>query len=1405
MGNIPRTFTHVLCSALVSVLSFAVGCQSGPDADAPVTSTQDAMSALTFYASPTGSGTTCSLAAPCSLAGAQAMVRAQTTTIQSDIVVNLLGGTYTLTQPWTFSVAQGDSSANGFKVIYQANGYGTPGAEKPVISGGRTITGWTLHDSTRNIWKANVGSLQTRQLYVNYVRAFRARQSTGIPGTVTRTSTGYTTTSTLPQTWRNPADVELVFHDGTTDGNWLWAQPRCPVASISGTSTSSTITVAQPCFDSVVTYRGNVPSPPTWVENAYQFLTKPGTFYLDRSVANAHVLYYIPRTGETLSSATVIAPVLEKLVDGQGTFTSPLRGLQFKGLTFAYATWLGPSQPLGFPEASYNKYANGSGGEVQQPANVTFFATRDLLLEGNTFVHLGGAGLTLDSGSRNNAVVGCVFNDISGQGIQIGNITSNGYGPELVTDNLVSNNYVHHIGAEYPGAVGLWNAYSQNTTVIHNVFAHLPRGGIASNYGYSWGLTVGSGNRFLYNLVYDYMNGIRDGGGFDTNGSGNGMDGIHPNNILEGNVFRDDHNNYGQIYLDIWTSGLTLENNLAFRSASLDYNTINGPNQPIEPCCNIHRRNFYDQDNSFKYIVAADMVVGNGVLGVAAMPGTILQRAGLEPAWRHLDPPPVPSDTQAPTAPYLNIGALSAGPSLGVSWFGGSDNVGITGFEVDDGTTVVAATPNTSTSATIVGLHPGMTYSLRMRSRDAAGNVSPGSNVQLVNVPGSADLLGHWTFDEGAGASAADSSGSGNTGTVTGAAWGAGKVGGALVLSGAQGSKVAVGNPHVLNLDRQSFTLTAWFKSTATGWRRMVTKGNWGDTAGYMLQYSSGAVAFGIGSRGQKDQSSLAFTPASFNDGAWHHVAAVANRAAQTLQIYVDGVAQPLTADIGFCGTASGTTLSIAACPYLAASSASPFFIGSHDGYEVFSGSLDDVRVYGRALSAAELPDVMSLAGRFAMDELAGTGVVDSTGNSRTATASNVTRIQGRVGGGLSFNGTNSSVSAGNAGALNMGGESFTFSTWFNSTSTARQRIVSKGNWGNSSGYMMWYNAGGITFSLGSDGVQANTALAGTPGGFGDGKWHLATAVVNRAAATIQIYVDGVAQTLTSGTGYCGTATGTTLSIAGCTRLNGTSADPFTLGSYNGQYEFFSGALDDARLYRRALSATEVSGLFQDSLVARFRFDEGNTDVVADSQRNSAGRAHRTRGVAGRFGGALDFQGLNSYVTVGNSDALNMGTGSFTLSTWLKTTATGWKRMVTKGHWANSAGYFFQYNSGSIVFGVGADGQAAHATVVGTPGGFNDGAWHLATAVVDRTAGTLQVYVDGLAQPLTQGAGTCGTVSGTSLSLAGCTLLNATTADPFSIGSYNGNEEYFEGALDDVRVYRRALSATEVSALLQGP
>jgi hypothetical protein len=118
------------------------------------------------------------------------MVQSVNKHMSGDIFVSLRGGTYPLSQTLTFRPI--DSGTNGYNIIYEAYA-----GEKLVISGGQTITSWTLNDHNKNIWQATVGTkLQTRQLYVNGVRAIRARSSGGLPGRVTQTSTGYTERAT---------------------------------------------------------------------------------------------------------------------------------------------------------------------------------------------------------------------------------------------------------------------------------------------------------------------------------------------------------------------------------------------------------------------------------------------------------------------------------------------------------------------------------------------------------------------------------------------------------------------------------------------------------------------------------------------------------------------------------------------------------------------------------------------------------------------------------------------------------------------------------------------------------------------------------------------------------------------------------------------------------------------------------------------------------------------------------------------------------------------------------------------------------------------------------------------------------------------------------------------------------
>jgi len=663
-----------------------------------------------LYASVTGQGAECTKASPCSLLGARDRARQLAPTMQSDIVVNLLAGTYVLDATLVLSPEAGDSGKNGHVIVYQAEGYGGPTAAKVVISGGKTVSGFSLHVAEKKIWKANVGDLVTRQIYVDGKRARRARRKAGIPGNVTETDTGYVTTSAEPLAWADSTDIDVLYHDGDKTGNWLWAEPRCPVSKITPRGAGAFIEIASPCFQMAHGGRAGLTNP-SFIEHFMAALVEPGTFYLDSRKAGEHVLYYIPREGEELATANVVAASLETVVKGDGKLEAPLENLAFKGLTFAETTWLAPGTPNGFNETSYNKFSNPPPmPEGQIAAAVWFYASRNVRFEGDTFVRLGAAGITFDNGSRNDAIVGCEFTDISGNGAQIGNVDISAHeGPALVTDNIVENSYFHDIGVEYPGAYGVWNANTQNTTVTHNVFAHLPRGGFASNYRYSGGPSVASGHEFTYNLVFDYMNGVRDGGGFDTNGMQNGVDGVHPNSVLLGNVFHGDHERYGQIYLDFWTSGMTVQNNVAYDSVTNHYNTI-----PVAdgPCCNLLRQNFYDKEVAYKYVYNSDMMLGDAILPVESMPASILQRAGLEPKYRHLLPAEPPKeDTTPPGAPPSpRLVSLGAGPSATIAWEAANDDVGVTGYEIDTGELVLAAANGSARSVVVEGLRPGMTY-----------------------------------------------------------------------------------------------------------------------------------------------------------------------------------------------------------------------------------------------------------------------------------------------------------------------------------------------------------------------------------------------------------------------------------------------------------------------------------------------------------------------------------------------------------------------------------------------------------------------------------------------------------------------------------------------------------------------
>src|SRR5215831_13533456 len=188
-------------------------------------------------------------------------------------------------------------------------------------------------------------------------------------------------------------------------------------------------------------------------------------------------------------------------------------------------------------------------------------------------------------------------------------------------------------------------------------------------------------------------------------------------------------------------------------------------------------------------------------------------------------------DTTPPTQP----GTLTANPVSGtevdLSWGASADNVGVTGYQVDRcqgaGCTnfaQIAATAGTGTTYKDTGLSASASYSYRVRATDAAGNLSPNSNVATATtLAAPSGLVAAYGFDDGSGTAVTDASGNGHTGTIANATWAAaGRYGKALSFNGTS-AVVTIPNAAALQLSA-GMTLEAWVNpsTVSSAWRDVI-------------------------------------------------------------------------------------------------------------------------------------------------------------------------------------------------------------------------------------------------------------------------------------------------------------------------------------------------------------------------------------------------------------------------------------------------------------------------------------------------------------------------------------------------------------------------------------------------------
>jgi hypothetical protein len=608
-------------------------------------------------------------------------------------------------------------------------------------------------------------------------------------------------------------------------------------------------------------------------------------------------------------------------------------------------------------------------------------------------------------------------------------------------------------------------------------------------------------------------------------------------------------------------------------------------------------------------------------------------------------------------------------------------------------------------------------------------------------------LEAHWKLNASSGTTAVDYSGNGHTGTVTGTAtWVSAMCQNGFSFNGSTKIQATglLGNS-------ASLSVMAWVNLTTadSSGAEVISLGDH-----FMLRLDEGGTTTkGIMYDGSGWQAvALAQT---FEGNGWHHIAIVFDDSANSFKIYVDGALEQTATiwnSISYSGLGTNTV------------------IGRHGNGQTnldFTGTIDDVRVYDYAVSAADILDIYGRLAHWKLNESSGSSAADSSAYERTGAVTGTASWSSAVlQNGFSFNGSTKIEESGLLGSPS----SFTLAAWANLTAadTSGADIISLGN----RVYLRLDESGSakVAFYNGSSYVTASYAV--TYAGRG---WHHFAGVFNNSANTLKLYIDGVQVASTS------TTSNITYSGAGSNTVIGRHGNAST--SYD-----FTGMVDDVHAYNYALSAAQIVELY--GLIGRWKLNESSGTTASDSSgmgNNGTYQNGVTLAQAGPFTGgtevAAQFDGSNDYVSVGNITS-GLGEG-FTIAAWARPTNTGsWQRIVDFGRGEDVDNVFFGRSGTTTNLTLRIhDGSIGTGTLTATDA-LETNVWHHYVGTCD-SAGNAKIYRDGLLMA----SGNIGV-----------------PADVTRTSNYIGRsnwafDAYYRGRLFDVRLYNRPITAAEVAEL----
>ena len=739
------------------------------------------------------------------------------------------------------------------------------------------------------------------------------------------------------------------------------------------------------------------------------------------------------------------------------------------------------------------------------------------------------------------------------------------------------------------------------------------------------------------------------------------------------------------------------------------------------------------------------------------------------------------------------------------------------------------------------------------------------ANYTQATCTPAANLVGAWGFDEATGPSVTDASGRGNTGTITGATRTAsGRHGAALTFDGVN-DWVTVPDSAPLDLTTRA-TVEAWVNPTALGtaWRTAVLKEQPGQLVyGLYANNDLGRPSGHLYTTG--DLFSNGTAPLALN--TWSHLAMTWDGTTQRL--FVNGT-QVATRALG------GTLVN---------SAGALRFGGNGVWSEWFAGSLDEIRVYDRALTQAQLQADMntpvSCGGPPPQPALAvSPGTLSFTATQGGANpAAQSFDVTNTGGGTLNWSAAESAswltLSAGSgtapstvtatpsitglapgtyatqitvsaagatgspktidvaltvnpaAPALAVSRTSMSFTATQGGANPSAQSFDVTNTGGGSLNWSAAESASWLTLSPASgtapSTVTATPSITGlapgtyttqisvtAPGASGSPKTIDVTLTVNSTTPVLSVAPTTLAFTATQGGANPSAQTVNVTNNGGGT-LNFTATDDQAWLSVAPASGSAPGALSvGANITGLApgtytgtitVTAAGASGspktvgvtLIVNSApppgtapVGAWGFDETSGPTVTDGsgRGNNGTIAGATRTTSGRFGSALTFDGINDWVTVADSASLDLSTRA-TLEAWVNPTALGsaWRTVLLKEQ------------PGQLVYALYANNDISRPSghIFTTGDLFSNGTAALPLNTWSHLAltwdgATLRLFVNG-AQVATR-------------ALTG-TLPNSTGALRF--GGNGVWSEWFAGRLDEIRVYDRALTQTELQTDMNTP